>query len=183
VNIVFDWKAVAGISLIVCAVGLLLLLPARMRRERAKLTVFRQNLIEQKSKVIDPYLGAAPKSIGGLIVIHQVETVEYKGKDISGMNFRVIVRNAEEQYWLHTFYSDGRPATKEVIDELRARRALFSHPREYQIAFGTYPHRDQLKPLIQQSVTAKLDRFDPNLHSGEIMATTPTGREFGGQVK
>jgi hypothetical protein len=182
-NFVLDLKAVAGMSLIVCSVVLLLFLPARMRRERAKLAVFRQNLTAQMAEVIDSRIGANPKSFDGLIVIHQVETAEYVGKNVSGMNCRVIFRNAEDQYWIHTFYSDGRPPISEFIDELRARRALFSHPHQYQIAFGVYPHRDQLKPLVQQSVTAKLDRFDPDLHSGEILATKPTGREFGGHVK
>ena len=41
---VLDLKAVAGITLIVCSLGFLLFLPARMRRERAKLDRFDPDL-------------------------------------------------------------------------------------------------------------------------------------------
>ena len=38
-------------------------------------------------------------------------------------------------------------------------------------------------PARMKRERAKLDCFDPDLHSGEILATEPIGREFGGQVK
>ena len=94
-----------------------------------------------------------------------------------------IFRSSNETYWLGIFYSDAREGLVQKIPELRARRALFLHPREYQLAFGAYPHRDQLKPLLENSMQSKLERFNPDLHADEMFAVEPIGREFGAKIK
>ncbi len=94
-----------------------------------------------------------------------------------------ILRSSNETYWMGIFYSDAREGLVQKISELRARRALFLHPREYQLAFGACPHRDQLKPLLENSIQSKLERFNPNLHAGEVFAVEPIGQEFGAKFK
>jgi hypothetical protein len=157
VNFSFDVKTVAAILLLLCAGWLFLSLPARMTVERKKLAFFRQKIADQMSTEIGPYSKAPSKSFAGSIVIHEVETVEYEGRNISGLNWRVIVRNFGGQYWLHTFYSDGRKALSEPIDELRARRALFNKPVSYKEAFGELPDRKRIAADFDLGPIAKSD--------------------------
>ena len=180
-NFGFDLKTVVVVALLAYAMWLLFSLPAQIKTQRRKLMVFRQNLATQVSKMVIGSLEARPHA--GLKEIYKSETLEYDGKAISAINWRVIFHNDENQFWLHTFYSDDRPPLVELINELRARRALFLHPREYEIAFGAYPHRDQLKPILEKSMNSKLERFDPDLHAGEMFVTEPIGQEFGARFK
>ena len=94
-----------------------------------------------------------------------------------------IFRHSNSSYSLGIFYSNTTEGLLQKISELRARRALFLHPHEYQIAFGAYPHRDQLKPLLENSMKSRLEQFDPDLHAGEVFVTEPVGQEFGAKFK
>ena len=180
-NADFDFKTIVVVALLAYAAWLLSSLPVQIKAQLRKLTVFRQALESQVSGVISCSLKTAPRA--GLKEIYKSETLEYAGKTVSAINWRVIFRNDGNQFWLHTFYSDDRPHTDELVSELRARRTLFLHPREYEIAFGAYPHRDQLKPFMENSMKSKLERFNPDSHSDEIFVTEPIGQEFGAKFK
>ena len=179
-NFGFDLKTVVVGALLAYTFWLLFSLPAQIKNQRRKLIVFRQSLATQVSKTIIGSLEAKPHA--GLKEIFKSETLEYDKKAISAKIWRIIFTNDENQFWLHAFYSDDRPPLVKLINELRARRTLFLHPREYEIAFGACPHRDQLKLILEKSMSSKLERFDPNLHAGEMLVTEPIGQEFGART-
>ena len=109
---------------------------------------------------------------------------EWLTRDDGGSYFvkrTALVRYNHSQYAFLMLFSDQSNRLVEPISELRARRALFNHPANYEAAFGSLPDRKDLQPLIVME--QKLDAFDTALHGKELHAQTPIGKEFGARVR
>ncbi|MGB4115261.1 MAG: hypothetical protein WBK51_01800 [Polaromonas sp.] len=66
-----------------------------------------------------------------------------------------------------------------VLLNCKAASAVAPEPR----AFTADTHRRQLKPLLDDSMQSKLERFNPEIHGGEMFAVEPIGKEFGAPSK
>jgi hypothetical protein len=153
-------KVIGAIFLFAYVAWLLVMLPARTRRERTKLEEFRQYLQFQLTEMIGPYSKAPQELAGRSTLLHLEEMAESDGRIISGMNWRVISRNSEGKYWLHIIYSAGRTALIEPIGELRARRTLFNKSKAYEEAFGELPDRQRLAAKFDLGPTSETSESD-----------------------
>ncbi len=173
------------ISLVVAAVTLIWALEKGRKSEAARLKNFKVEVdkkIQLAFEKISTDYNFPFNQINSLLEITEFLSTDGESNPHFCKKLKII-RGSNETYWLGIFYSDAREGLIQKIPELRARRALFLHPREYQIAFGAYPHRDQLKPLLENSTKSKLERFDPDLHADEMFVTEPIGKEFGARFK
>ena len=62
---------------------------------------------------------------------------------------RTMILRKISDYFLVMVDSTGYSIKFENINELRARRTLFNHKQDYFSAFGEFPHRIQIKKLIE----------------------------------
>jgi hypothetical protein len=78
-------------------------------------------------------------------------------RDEGGTYFgkRIAIGKLNEQHVLMILCSDESSRLVETISELRARRALFNHPKQYEEAFGAPPDRKQLTHLIAKEANTE----------------------------
>jgi hypothetical protein len=95
-----------------------------------------------------------------------------------------MVKESAEKFWKFTASLQGNMvSTFEMpLSEKDVRTALFNHPTVYERAFGEISPAYQAKLNARVPLAEKLNKFDPKLHGGELMATTPLGKEIGAKT-